>query len=110
MQLALKFPEHMCDVKQDPFAKLPSLSPLATFTSCISFVVSEIRKKQFQFKIGVTTIFLVVAFSTYLSALLANTAPLFFMIAQNSFGDFDVLFTASSIQSRPENGNFYLDS
>jgi uncharacterized protein YpmB len=48
------------------------------------------RKKQRQFIIGVMTIFLVVAFVTFLDSMVSVVPAVFFMASQQSSGDFDI--------------------
>jgi hypothetical protein len=59
-------------------------------TTTTSYVVNDMRKKQRQFIIGVMTIFLVVAFVTFLDSMVSVVPAVFFMASQQSSGDFDI--------------------
>jgi hypothetical protein len=69
-------------IKQESFT--------AVFFTSLSYVLSDMRKKQKQFKIGVMTVFLVVGFVTFLDSLVQLSPTVVFMTSESSAGDFDV--------------------
>jgi len=74
--------------------------------------VNDVRKRDREFKIGMISVFLVVAFTSLLTAFLNSTPSLFFMVSQANSGDFDVVMTALAQSQQYESGNynFYLDA
>ena len=62
----------------------------AVFFTALDYVLSDLRKKQKQFKIGVMTIFLVVGFVTFLDSLVQLAPAIFMMTSAESQGDFDL--------------------
>lgn len=79
---------------QDGEGKVQGSGMWAGVRTSISFIINDIRKRDREFKIGLISVFLVVAFTTVLSAFLNSTPSLFFMVAQANSGDFDVILTA----------------
>lgn len=67
-----------------------------TFYTIMNYVISDIRKKQRSFKIGVFTIFLVVTFIVMLRSVVDKIGVAFLKVAQDQAGIFDVTMTASS--------------
>jgi hypothetical protein len=59
-------------------------------------VLSDMRKKQKQFKIGVMTVFLVVGFVTFLDSLVQLAPTVVFMTSQSSAGDTDLTISFKS--------------
>lgn len=61
-----------------------------TFKTITNYVVSDIKKKQRSFKIGVFTIFLVVTFVVMLRSVVDKVGVAFLKVAQDQAGIFDV--------------------
>lgn len=80
------------DAKAGPRkAMLEADSLWGIIQTCFFYVMTDLRKKQRQFAIGVTTIFLTVSVVTFLDALI-NVAPSVTLISsQSTVGDFDIL-------------------
>lgn len=59
--------------------------------TCFDYVLSDLRKKQRQFLIGISTIFITVSVVTYLDALIGLAPTVTLIASQSTVGDFDVL-------------------
>lgn len=67
-----------------------------TMNTITSYVISDIRKKQRSFKIGVFTIFLVVTFIVMLKSVVDKIGVAFLKVAQDQGGMFDVTMTSGA--------------
>eukprot|EP00347_Sterkiella_histriomuscorum_P017410 403349482 len=81
----------------------------AVFFTAFDYVLSDLRKKQKQFMIGVMTIFLVVGFVTFLDSLVQIAPAVFMMTAQTTNGDVDLKIGVLSQNERAilSNQNFF---
>ena len=78
---------------------------LAIVNTCFQYVLTDLRKKQRQFAIGISTIFLTVSVVTFLDALI-NVAPAVTLISsQATTGDFDILVAKASEKEIMLRGN-----
>lgn len=93
-------------------SKLTGGSIWAAVSTNMTFILNDIRKRDREFKIGMISVFLVVSFTSLLTAFLNSTPSLFFMVSQANSGDFDVTMTALSSSKQYESGNynFYLNA
>jgi len=65
----------------------------ALLIACLFYVLSDLRKKQRQFFIGISTIFIAVTVVTYLDALIGLAPTVTLIAVQSAVGDFDVQLT-----------------
>lgn len=84
---------------------------LSTFKLLLSFIVNDIRTKPRTFKIGVFSVFVVVAFLVTLQSLLQLTPILFLKLAQDQNGQFDLVFAPVAAENDTQtNSTNELDS
>ncbi|CDW83103.1 permease-like protein [Stylonychia lemnae] len=100
------------DIDQRTLRVLKSGGFCSQLMTNLTYLLNDMRKRDRQFQIGLISVFMVVAFTTLLTAFVNSTPSLFFMVAQSNSGDFDITLTALAQDSQYESGNtnFYLDS
>ena len=80
-------------------ADITIFSLLGTFQIILSYIMTDIRKKPRSFKIGVFSIFIVVAFLIVLQSAKQLTPALFIQLSEAEAGDYDLMLRSVALEN-----------
>ncbi|CDW88470.1 permease-like protein [Stylonychia lemnae] len=87
-------------------SNLQKVGIIGHITTNVTYLINDMRKRNRQFQIGLISVFLVVSFTTFVTAFVNSTPSLFFMVSQSNAGDFDITLTALRNDKEYESGNY----